>query len=886
MDRKKQFGILGTIVLLILLAEVLIFNRQYLAQKFSGLEERRLLVENGVLNQLSNWNGVLVSQGTNPRIKFEKVDMLIKSISIKCEHTLSATSGRVLYRTNDQPVDILNSINYTPRYNGNEIIVFLPKTQFVSDLAINPSDQNGDFIRCSDFVVNPYSQLHFTLARLTLYLCLLAFAIFEMSKAALTEQKVSQQNLTSRIKKSAWKRGYTLYSKRVVILPIAWALFWLLPWAEWLDALPWLRSGLSLLLFITPGLSLSLLLARERFSLPTHFVSGLALSVFWVDFFGFTGRVFHWSFEDVKILFAISGLLILLLLVRYSVSHRPLYKPAGFSGKTLVLMLFMIVFGILANIPHEHSTDDFSFIAYLTTWQHAQRLDFREVIYGIGTADSLRFWWGMFPMSLALLAEISNLHGLLLVSFYLEPFLIIVVSLATYALSEDLLASQDQAIIATLLQFTILFLLRQVYQPGMMLLTRPSDDKVLAAFVLAPIFFLALRYLLEAFHWRSGLFFLLTGSSLALTHLIILAYSVFIVGVYAVIETIIRKEYTKLGIVTILLILILAPSASLRFIDDVWITRSIFRMEPTVDLQDTFSLDAAREESETVDTLIADVEGTPFYGFTLERIQILLNGVPKNPLLILLSWSYIWVLGLGFLWSLFNLKRDTTAPIIAATSFLVLLCAIPYTGWLVGYFVSARMLWRSPWLLPIGLICFVLVREIFRMIKSRISANIPLPIKELLYTWIPVASLILVAGLHEFYFQHQWMSKEKLERYRNRLIGFAELGHFIDDNVEQPGRFVARPGLMNYLPGLSAKSKVVLFRIEEWTPYPIDKNEIDSLVSSDPSISLEQRTLILDRYNVQYILTDNPAVQEYYVRNPDAFSAQNFDGYWLIKYKE
>ena len=103
-------------------------------------------------------------------------------------------------------------------------------------------------------------------------------------------------------------------------------------------------------------------------------------------------------------------------------------------------------------------------------------------------------------MSLAMLAKISHLHGLLLVGFYLEPFLIILAILAMYALYEDLLSSQDQAIAALLIQFTFFFLIRQQHR---FFFEQLSEDKVFAAFVLAPVFFLSVRYFLESFHWRS-----------------------------------------------------------------------------------------------------------------------------------------------------------------------------------------------------------------------------------------------------------------------------------------------------------------------------------------------------------------------------------------------
>src|SRR6185436_11263099 len=88
-----------------------------------------------------------------------------------------------------------------------------------------------------------------------------------------------------------------------------------------------------------------------------------------------------------------------------------------------------------------------------------------------------------------------------------------------------------------------------------------------------------------------------------------------------------------------------------------------------------------------------------------------------------LSWSYLWLLGIGFLWSLPKLKRqeNTVDSFIAASSLLVMLCAIPYTGWLMGYFVSARMLWRSPWLFPIGLVGVNLMADIINIVLSKVT---------------------------------------------------------------------------------------------------------------------------------------------------------------------
>jgi hypothetical protein len=262
--------------------------------------------------------------------------------------------------------------------------------------------------------------------------------------------------------------------------------------------------------------------------------------------------------------------------------------------------------------------------------------------------------------------------------------------------------------------------------------------------------------------------------------------------------------------------------------------------------------------------------------------------IPEHPLTVFLSWSYLWILGIGFLWSLFNLKRNAAAPFTAAASLLVLLSAIPYTGWLLGYFVSARMLWRTPWLLPIGLISFFLLRELSSAAGKYISTHPQFRIKpkDVLHLLVPVACLILMTGLSEFIYQYQGLQKGYLEDYRDHLRMLAELGYYIDSHVDEPARFVARPGLMPYLPGLSAKAKVVVFRLKEWAPYPIDENEISSLISRDPSISMEQRIQILEKYNIQYILGEDAILKDYYISSPNLFSAQNMSYYWLVKFNK
>jgi hypothetical protein len=81
-----------------------------------------------------------------------------------------------------------------------------------------------------------------------------------------------------------------------LILALLWIFLWIFLWAIWLEALPWIRLAISVILFIVPGMTISLFLAGKRLSLPSHFTSGLAFSLFLVGILGVFGRVFHLPF--------------------------------------------------------------------------------------------------------------------------------------------------------------------------------------------------------------------------------------------------------------------------------------------------------------------------------------------------------------------------------------------------------------------------------------------------------------------------------------------------------------------------------------------------------------------------------------------------------------
>jgi hypothetical protein len=665
-------------------------------------------------------------------------------------------------------------------------------------------------------------------------------------------------------------------------LIVPWLLVWALPWTTWLDNLPWLRVGLAGLIFIAPGMAVSMLLLGNRLTLLSHVTSGLALSMFLVGSLGVLGRIAHVPFTFIKPIFFSAGLIVFLTLTFYSLSIKQSFKPKSYSPIPIVLLLLTIVLGSVIALTNRIESDGFSYLAYLTNFQYSPRLSFSEVIFGSGDLEPLRFWLAMFPMNQAFIAEVSNLHGILLFGYYLNPILVAVSLLAAYNLFEDLLKSDFLASIALFLQVAFLFLLLDTRQPGNLFFYRVTEDKTFAAFALAPVFFLAVTYCLESPTLRRGIFMLLCGWSLALTHPIILAYSVFIAGTYIVIITITHKNFKTLGILILLLMLVILPSASLRF-------PALYG----VAVQAPFDLESALVEDPAMNPIgdrISYIEGTPFYGFNLDKIKIQIRDeTPQSWLTFILSWSYLWILVLGFLWSLTKINQPSNAipAFILSSSTLILLSAIPYTGWLVGYFVSARMLWRAPWLFPVGLVGSVLIMNMINMIlpKKTIKARQVITARNATLVVALVICIILIVRSFSYQSQTRSFSRTELHDYRVMLEELAATGNYIETNIEQPSIFLASDETMNYLPGLSSKSKVVFFRSPLFTPHPVNRGDVRDVLSSNEYVPIKRRMKVLDRYDVQYLLIEDVSVQEYYAEFPQFFTWEKTGDYWLIEYR-
>ena len=126
----------------------------------------------------------------------------------------------------------------------------------------------------------------------------------------------------------------------------------------------------------------------------------------------------------------------------------------------------------------------------------------------------------------------------------------------------------------------------------------------------------------------------------------------------------------------------------------------------------------------------------------------------------------------------------------------------------------------------------------------------------------------------------------KPDGYAHRLENLATLGNYLENHLQQPAIFVAPLEIMDYLPGLSSKAKVVFFRTSMYTPHPVDTEQLSLIFSRDPAIPIQERMSILRTYEVQYIVIEDPFLREYYARYTEFSNAQKVKNFWVIEFRD
>jgi hypothetical protein len=122
------------------------------------------------------------------------------------------------------------------------------------------------------------------------------------------------------------------------------------------------------------------------------------------------------------------------------------------------------------------------------------------------------------------------------------------------------------------------------------------------------------------------------------------------------------------------------------------------------------------------------------------------------------------------------------------------------------------------------------------------------------------------------------------ESYLTRLTGLASLGDYLEVNIKEPSIFLAPQEIMYYLPGLSSKAKVVLFREKRYNLRPIDEQQLELIFSRKNQASMEQRMEILEQYNVKYILVKDDYLRAFYIKDPHFKNIKDIGNFSIFEF--
>lgn len=474
--------------------------------------------------------------------------------------------------------------------------------------------------------------------------------------------------------------------RREVVLWVVWSLLWYAPWQPWLTAFPWLRFVLALVAFIYPGFRLQVLFHRRPLNdWPVHLTNGFIASLCLTGVLGVTARALQLSLGFILAGVYLTGTLVSLLGGRLP-SLEQLPRKSIFKELALILIpLAATVLAAQIAIPSRIFEDDFTYNALLNYYQHAANYTF-QFQQGLERLEIVRFWLAFWPLTEAVVAQLSGLNGLLITGIYMAPALVGLAMVAVYALGRSLKFSHAVAALAVVAHIASLVRLTQKNQAGLVFFDILIEDKAVAAFVLLPVVFrLLVDYWERPGRKRLVLLFVAVFGML-FTHPVILGMTALIAGVYLALGVLFTRRWRHAALALLPFVIALLPPVIMRFGQG----EELY----------TFSVEEAiaiGRENKLSPGRLHVLQNERFYGIDLS----LLSGLPYE--LSLLAGGLALLL----------MRKDIAARYVVAALGVLGLAVCPYTGWIIGLGTSTFQLWRLSWLTPLGIILAFLFEVVF-----------------------------------------------------------------------------------------------------------------------------------------------------------------------------
>src|SRR5690349_21341497 len=193
---QKETTLLVAIIFIVLVGELLIFNRGIITDHFLELKEQHFTVQDAALHQVELKNGKLFVRGDSPKIIFNNIDLPVDRISIACTSTNPNERGQVFFRAAQEDFTWAKSLSFET--SSNTQIVDLPAIPMVSSFRFDLSRSENAVITCSEFVINPPVSFQIRFRRLAIYLVFLLLSTFELIKKLSSAQETSPAAFPSR----------------------------------------------------------------------------------------------------------------------------------------------------------------------------------------------------------------------------------------------------------------------------------------------------------------------------------------------------------------------------------------------------------------------------------------------------------------------------------------------------------------------------------------------------------------------------------------------------------------------------------------------------------------------------------------------------------------
>jgi hypothetical protein len=251
-----------------------------------------------------------------------------------------------------------------------------------------------------------------------------------------------------------------------------------------------------------------------------------------------------------------------------------------------------------------------------------------------------------------------------------------------------------------------------------------------------------------------------------------------------------------------------------------------------------------------------------FFGFNPGILDMKIpyaNIIPIPQMLLRRGWLLFPILSAIF--ATRQAGKSIAARFLLSCFLLGFLTWFPITGWIFGYFLSAWMLERAVWLFPFGLstiYTFLVIREFiearkpFKIITRTVTSISP--------DWLLLMITIFAIGMFSLYLSENGLPDiEKFSRKSQRYQGFAIAGQELDRQISGFAYVIGSQQLNDLIPGISAKSKLITYRISNpanmqyFTTAQIDERISDTRGVFSKTLPPKDKMLLIEKYDIRFL---------------------------------